>query len=82
MSKKSKSHFNYVTMFAFGRAILLVSMGTGYLVSDAYTLEKGVQSLILPTPISLDGLYLATKLPFNKALKIMKNRENFRLVPQ
>jgi hypothetical protein len=82
MSKKSESHFNYVTMFALGRAVLLVSMGTGYLVSDAYTLEKGVQSLILPTQISLDGLYLATKLPFNKVLKFMKNRENFRLVPQ
>jgi len=82
MSKKSEGHFDYVTVFALSRAVLLVSMGARYLVSDAYTLEKGVQSLILPTPISLDGLYLAAKLPFDKALKFMKNRENFRFVPQ
>jgi len=48
----------------------------------AYAFKEGVQRLILPTPISLDGLYLAAKLPFDKALKFMKNRENFIFVPQ
>lgn len=76
MRKKSEGHFNFVTMFAFCRAILLMGMGTRNLVSDPYAF-KGVLGLILATPVSLDSLYLAAELSFYQTLKFMKNRKNF-----
>jgi hypothetical protein len=67
-------------MFALRRAILLVSMRTGNLMSYANALKKGIQGLILSPPISLYGANLAIKLSFNKILKILKTLKNFRFV--
>ena len=82
MRKKSEGHFNFVTMFAFCRAILLMGMGTRNLVSDPYAFKEGVLGLILATPVSLDSLYLAAELSFYQTLKFIKNRKIFRLVSQ
>lgn len=42
MSKKSEPHLNYVTMFAFLRTILLVSVWIGHMVIYPYTFEEGI----------------------------------------
>jgi hypothetical protein len=42
-------------MFPFGQTILLISMGTGHMMSNTNTLEKRIQGLVFTTPVSLDG---------------------------
>ena len=43
---------------------------------DPYPLEKGVEFLILTTPVRLHVKYFAIKLPFDKSLKVEKDLEN------
>jgi hypothetical protein len=65
MGKKSESHLNNMSVFAFGGAVLLMCVGAGYMMGDANTLEEGVQSLILPSPIGLHCTDLPIKFPLN-----------------
>jgi hypothetical protein len=80
MSKKRKPDFDNMPMFSFCRPVLLVSMWARYMMSNTNALEKRVQTLILPTPISLHSNNFPIKQAFNKVLKIMETLENFRLV--
>jgi hypothetical protein len=43
----------------------------------SYTFEERVQSLIFPSPISLDSFNFAIGLSLNKVLEIMKTLEYF-----
>jgi hypothetical protein len=50
MRKESDASFDYVTLFTFINAILLVSMGTGYTVSNTMFLKERTKVTIL-TPL-------------------------------
>jgi hypothetical protein len=40
---------------SFGRAILLMHIGAIHMMRNSYALEKGIQLLILASPIHLDS---------------------------
>ena len=65
-------------VFAFSRTALLISMRAGHIMSNPSATEVGVEFFILPSPVTLDCNDLPVKLSFNKFLKFLKNRENFR----
>ena len=46
------------------------------MMRDPYPLEKGVEFLILTSPIRLHVKYFAIKLPFDKSLKVKKYLKN------
>jgi len=58
-----------MSVFVLGRAILLVGVWTRDLMSYFYVVKEGIESLILPSPVSLDGTNFVIKLAFNKLLK-------------
>jgi hypothetical protein len=67
-------------MFAFSRAILLMSVRARDMVSNANASKKGVEGLIFTPPIRLNCQNFTIKLTFNKILKILKALKNFRLM--
>ena len=80
MCKKGKANFNNVAMFSLGRAVLLVSMRTRNMMFNAYATEERVELLILPSPVTLNCENFLVKLPFNKFLKLLEDRKNFRFI--
>jgi hypothetical protein len=54
MSKKGQPYFNNVTTFSLSRPILLVSMWAGNTMCYTNFCIKGIQPLILATPICLN----------------------------
>jgi hypothetical protein len=48
---KSEAHLHNVMMLALDISILLMSVRTRDLIGDAKVAEKGIKSLIFPTPI-------------------------------
>jgi hypothetical protein len=47
---------------------------------NSKALEKGIQALLFPSPISLHSHNLPIKQAFNKVLEVMKTLEHFRFV--
>ena len=69
-----------MSMFSFGRPILLVSMGTRHMVFNAYTLKERVEFLVCTSPVRLESKDLFIKGSFNMILKIMKAGKNIRFI--
>jgi len=65
MSKQSNPHFYNMSMFALGGSILLVGMRVGYKMMNAYSLKKGVEGFVFPSPISLHSMDFLVKLTLN-----------------
>lgn len=42
MGQKGEAYLHYMTVFSFGHTVLLMSMGTGHMMSYANTLEKRI----------------------------------------
>jgi hypothetical protein len=55
-----------------------MGMGAENLMRDASFTKKGIEFLVLPSPIRLDSDDLAIKLSFNETLKLKKIFERFR----
>jgi hypothetical protein len=79
MSKKRQTGLDNVVMFAFGRAILLVSVWAWHMVGDAELDEEGMKFLIFTSPVCLYGKDLAIELLFYKSLKFLEFLKHFRL---
>ena len=73
MSKKSKSHLDNVSMFSFGRAVLLVCMRTRNMMCNSYFLKERIKFLIFTSPICLHSNNFSVKLSFNKLLEVEKH---------
>ena len=78
MSKKREANLYYMTMFPFSRSILLMGIWARYVMCDAYLAEKGIELLILASPIGLYGDDSSIKETFNKALKFTELLKDFR----
>jgi hypothetical protein len=59
-----------------------MGMRVGNLVRDADPFKERIQSLIFSSPIRLNSKDFATKLPFGKALEVMKALKYFRFMTQ
>jgi len=59
-----------------------MSMGTRYMMRNAYFCKEGTKLLVFTAPIRLHSKNFSVKLPFNKSLKFMKTLKNFALVAQ
>jgi hypothetical protein len=57
-----------------------MSIGTRNMMEDVGLLEKGVELLILTTPVSLDGYDFLIKQAFNKILKLSKFLKHLKFV--
>jgi hypothetical protein len=79
MSKKRQTGLDNVVMFAYGGAILLVSVWAGHMVGDAELDEEGMMFLIFTSPICLYGEDLVIELSFYKSLEFLKFLKHFRL---
>jgi hypothetical protein len=55
-------------------------ISAGYMMSDSYLGEKGIEFLILTTPASLHGDDLAIKETLYKSLKLLEFLEDLGLV--
>ena len=77
MSKKGKAYFNDMTVFAFGRAVLLVCMWTRNMMLNAYASKERVEFLVLSSPVTLDCNDFLVKLTLNKFLEFLEDREDF-----
>ena len=62
------------------QSILLMSMGTRYIMGDPNTTEKGVECFILPSPVTWDGEDFSVKLALNKFLKLLEDRVYFGVI--
>jgi hypothetical protein len=71
-----------MSMLLLGNTVLLVSMGTGNLVSNVKLMKVGVEMLIFPTPIKLYGDNLLIKPSFNKRLNFQEKFEDIRFMTQ
>jgi hypothetical protein len=80
ISKQGKAHFNNMTMLPFSRAILLMSMRTRYMMSDANFLKEAIEFFILTSPISLHCNNFSIKFSLNKLLEIKKYLINIRML--
>ena len=69
-----------MTVFLFSGAVLLMSMRTRNMMFNAYATEKRVECFILPSPVTLDCQNFSIKVSFNKFLKLLKHRENLKLI--
>jgi hypothetical protein len=69
-------------VFAFSGPILLVGMGAGELMEDAYLAKEGIKMVILSTPIRLERDYFAIKHMLNEGLEFKKILVNLRLMIQ
>jgi hypothetical protein len=79
MSKKRQTGLDNVAMFAFGRAILLVSVWVGHMVGDAELDKEGMKLLIFASPVCLYSNDLAIELSFYKSLEFLEILKHFRL---
>ena len=80
MSEQRKANFYDVSMFPLGGAVLLMSMRARNMVCDANAFKKGVQPLVLPTPIGLHGNDLTIKQTFNMSLEKTKFFKDIRFI--
>jgi hypothetical protein len=69
MSKKSKSHLHNVAMFPLSSPILLVCVWARYVMRYPGGSKKGMQFLILSSPVRLNSDNPVIKQAFNKLLK-------------
>jgi hypothetical protein len=76
MSENRKTHLHNVAMFPLGITILLMSMRTRHLLSNANVVKEGIKFFILSAPIRLNRKNLVIKLALNKALKLKEVFEN------
>jgi hypothetical protein len=82
MSEESEAHLDNMAVLTLCGTILLMSVRTGHLVSDAKFMEEWVEMLILSTPVGLDCNDLLIKQALNKRLKFKEICENIKLVTQ
>ena len=61
MCKESETNVNDMTMLAFSGAVLLVDVRTRHVVFNPKLTEKGVEPLVLATPIHLHANDLMIK---------------------
>jgi hypothetical protein len=80
MCKQGEPNFNYMAMFAFSGTILLMSMRTGDMMSDAYFLEEAMEFFIFTTPISLHCNDFPIEFALNELLKVKEHLINFRMI--
>lgn len=69
-----------MAMFPLSNAVLLMSVGTGDMVSNADFVKERTKFLVLATLVGLHSYYFAIKLALNKRLKTTKTIKNFRFV--
>jgi hypothetical protein len=78
MCKKGKSYFDYVLMFSFSGAILLMCVRTRNKVRYDYLCKEGMKRLIFTSLVSLNSKIFSVEQPFNKVLEILEFLKNFR----
>ena len=69
-----------MTVFAFGRTVLLMSMRAGHIMSDSNATEEGVEFFILPSPVTLNRNNFPIKVALNKLLKFLEDGKDFRFI--
>lgn len=82
MSKKCESHLYYVSMFALGRSILLMSVWAGNKIRNADAFEERIKCLIFTPPIGLHSPDFFVKLSLHKTLEVLKTLKNFKFITQ
>lgn len=80
MSEQGNSHLYNVPMLTLSGPIFLVSVRTGDKMVNSNLLEKGIQGLILPSPIRLHSKNFLVKLTFYQVLKITETLKYIRFM--
>ena len=69
-----------MTVFAFSRTVLFMSMRAGHIMSDPNATKEGVEFFILPSLVTLDQNNFPIKVALNKLLKFLEDRKDFRFI--
>ena len=73
MSKKSKTSFNQVTVFALSNTVLLMCMWTRHVMRDPKLLKERIEVAILASPIRLYMNNFMLEKTLNMRLKLQEN---------
>ena len=73
MSKKRQANFYNMTMFAFSRSILLMSVWARNVMTYTNFMKEGIKFLIFTTPVGLHCYNFGIKAALNQLLEVEKD---------
>ena len=80
MSQQGKTCFYKMMVFAFSNPVLLRGVRARHTMRDPSALKISVQSVVLATPVLLNGYDFSVEKTLNMSLKSIKHLLNVRLV--